>query len=604
MIRKRVLACFSLVIVLMTLAPILAACGTLPAAETPETAKGPAIGPSDSSPDLAEPLPEPLPTRQKPPDEPEPPVVLHWNLGTEPPTLDPALATDSVSIDVDEQLFLGLTAFDPDTGEVIPELATSWKVSSEGALYTFQLREDVYWIRYDPATMSFEKIRPVTAYDVEYGVRRTVMPETASDYAYVLYIIKNAEKINTTSVPTDTYDIETLGVRALDDYTIEFELEYPAGFFPAIAGMWVARPQPKDAIEEYGTDWTEPGNLMSNAAYALSEWTHDSHLTLVKNPHYYRADQVQIDIVDCVMVVDASTAFAMYENNELDAASVPLDDLDRVRDDKVLSKELYIAPDVGTYYYGFTTTKPPFDNVHVRRAFSYAIDRQSLIDNVLKGEQLPANTFAPPGIFGNAALDPEVGIFYAPDKASAELAEAGYPNGQDFPAIVLMHNTSEGHARIAQAIQQMWQETLGVTVEIENQEWKVYLQTLKNSTPLEEMPHMWRMGWVADYPDQNNWLHEVFNPEAGPNRSRLAEDDPLVGDFIKEFAELTRLAGEEQDPAKRVEMYRQAEHLLVYEIVAMAPIYYYTKVNVAKPYLDRNYPALGGNDFENWRMNK
>ncbi len=569
---KKWLTVIGLVMIVAVIVPLLAACGPTPSPEVQPT--------------------------------PKEPVVLRINLGTEPPTLDPALATDTTSVACTENLFLGLTNFDPVTNEVVPELATSWDVSADGTVYTFHLRDDAYWVRYDPATDTFEKIRPVTAYDVEYGVRRTVMPETASDYSYVLYILKGAFEINTTNVPTDTYNIEDLGIRAIDDRTVEFTLEHAASYFPGIASMWVTYAMPKEAIDEFGAEWTEPGKIMTNGPMALKEWTHDSHMTLIKNLHYYNADQVQIDVVDAVMVTEASTAFAMYENGELDTVGVPLDELDRVRADPVLSKELYIAPAACTYYYGFTLTKPPFDNVHVRRAFSMAIDRQGLIDNVTKGGQLPAHSFAPGGIFGNVADDMSVGIFSDPEKAKQELAEAGYPDGAGFPAVTLMYNTSEAHARIAQAIQQMWKETLGIEVNVENQEWKVYLDTIDSETPVEEMPHIWRLGWCADYPDQNNWVHEVFNPTEGANRPRMSLDDPMVGEFVKEFNDLTIQAGQEQDPEKRQEMYKRAEHLLVYEIVAIAPIYYYTTVNVTKPYLERHYPNIGGTDWYNWKIKK
>ncbi len=584
--RSKWLATAGLVLIAGMIAPLLAGCGPTPTTVAPAT-KPPQPTATPAPPPTATPVPTP--------------VVVHLNLGSEPPTLDPALATDLTSIDVIQQLFLGLTGLKPETGEVIPRLATSWDISPDGLVYTFHMRNDAYWVRYDPATDTFEKIRPVTAYDVEYGVRRTVMPETASDYAYVLYVLKNAKAINTTQVPTQTYNIEDLGVKALDDYTVQFTLEYPAGYFPAIAGMWVSRPQPKESIEEFGAEWTEPGNIMTNAAYALKEWTHDSHMTLVKNPYFYDAAKVQIDVIDYVMITEASTAFAMYENGELDSAGVPLDDLDRVKSDPVLSKELHIAPYPCTYYYGFTIPKPPVDNVHVRRALSHAIDRQGLIDNVLKGGQLPAHTFACPGIFGAPVDDMSVGIFYDPDKAKQEMEEAGYPGGAGWPAVTLMYNTSEAHARIAQAIQQMWKETLGIDVSVENMEWKVYLKTLSDG-PVEVMPHIWRLAWCADYPDENNWVHEVFNTEEGSNRIRMSRDDPQVGNFVKEFDETTMAAAREADPNKRIELYKRAEHLLVYEIAGIAPIYYYTTVAVTKPYLKRSYALLGGEWIEQWTM--
>ena len=297
------------------------------------------------------------------------------------------------------------------------------------------------------------------------------------------------------------------------------------------------------------------------------------------------------------MIQEESTAFALYENNELDTVGVPLPEMDRVQADPVLSAEYYTASDLCTYYYGFTNTKPPFDDIRVRTAFTQAIDRQSLIDNVLKGGQTPATSFAPPGIFG-APAPGEVGLKSDPVAAKAALQEYLDEMGmtvEDFNAldITLMHNTSEGHARIAAAIQQMWADALGVQVRVENQEWAVYLNTINKDTPLADEPHIWRMGWCADYPDENNWIHEVFNSVEGSNRLRI-EAGP--------FDDLTIAAGREGDPAVRADLYYQAEKMLAEDMVAYAPIYHYTVVRVTKPWLTRNYPALGGNDFFNWTI--
>jgi len=525
-------------------------------------------------------------------------VTLHANLGTEPPTLDPALATDTTSVDLDENLFVGLTKFDPDTAEVIPNLATDWDVSEDGTVYTFHLRDDIQWVKYDPTTGETEAMRPVTAYDVEYGIKRTTDPNTASDYAYVLYIIKNAEEINGAS---EELTLDDLGVKALDDTTLEITLEYPAGYFPAIAGMWVCRPMPQESIDEWGDKWIEAGLIWSNGPYVLSEWIHGGSQQMLKNPLWSDADDMKIEVVDFVMIPEASTAFAMYENNELDYTGVPGPDLPRVREDPVLSLEYVQKTEACTYYYGFTNTKAPFDDVLVRTAFSAAIDRQTLIDTVLEaGGQTPATTFAPPGIFG--APEPgTLGLGYDADLATASLEEFG---GVDDYDIVLMHNTSEGHARIAAGIQAMWAENLGVSVRTENQEWKVYLQTIKNTTAIEEMPHVWRLGWCADYPDENNWVHEVFNSEAGANRLRRNCADPNCGETTgpSEFDDLTDQAGKEQDPAVRAELYAQAEDLLAREEAAVAFIYHYARNTVVKPWLTRNYGTVGGIDIYNWTI--
>ena len=541
----------------------------------------------------------------------EKPVTLNMNLGTEPPQVDPALSTDTTSVFVDEQLFLGLTDFDDETSEVIPELATEWDVSDDGLVWTFKMRDDVPWVRYDPATgettvMTDDEGNPdmVDAHEVEYAVKRTLDPATGSDYAYVLYIIEGAIAVNT----GEEEDLDTVGVEAVDDYTVAFTLRQPAGYFPGIASMWVARPVYKPVVAEYGARWVEPGIIVTNGPYLMESWTHFDSMTFVKNPEFYNADSTQIERIEAVMINEASTSFAMYENNELDTGGVPLEEMDRVKADPMLGEELTIFPDVCTYYYGFTNNKPPFDDVLVRKAFSAAIDRVSLVENVTKGGQLPANTFAPLGIFGAVpqdpdiapwALDPELGK----EKAKEFLAEAGYPDGEGFPVVTLMHNTSEGHRAIAEAIQAMWRDTLGVEVEVVNQEWGVYLDTLDKGTPLADMPQVWRMGWCADYADQNNWLHEVFNNTEGANRLRRGcLDDTCTEIEELEFDALTKAAGAEQDPAKRLELYKQAEKLLSEGEAAYAPIYYYTTVNLSKPWLNRTFQLIAGDHIDKWTI--
>jgi oligopeptide transport system substrate-binding protein len=505
---------------------------------------------------------------------------INMNHGTEPPTLDPNLATDTTSVQCDFLLFMGLTKLDIETVEPKPWLATEWKVSDDGLTWTFKMRKDLSWVKYDPATGKAEKKRPVTAHDIVYSVKRAADPKTASDYAYVDYIIKGAEDVNTGK----STDLDSIGVKAVDDYTVEFTLTQPAGYFPAIAGMWTNYPVPKEVIEEFGNKWTEPGNIWTFGPYMLASWEHENKMVMKKNPYWFDAKNVSIEQINWVMVVEESTAFAMYENGELDVCPVPIADLDRVKADPTLSKELKIAPVLCTYYYGFNTTKPPFDNVKVRQAFSYGIDRQKLIDTVLKAEQKPAKTFACPGIFGSPAEDPNFkGIEFDPAKGKALLAEAGYPDGKGLPDITLMFNTSEGHQKIAEFVQRSWKENLGVEVKLSNQEWKVYLKTVNT-----DAPQIYRMGWCADYADENNWVLENFHTTKSLNNPKWS------GPKAEEFNKLVEEAAAASDPKVRKEKYFQAEKILCVDEAVIAPIYYYTRVTCTKPYVERTFSKQGG----------
>jgi oligopeptide transport system substrate-binding protein len=293
----------------------------------------------------------------------------------------------------------------------------------------------------------------------------------------------------------------------------------------------------------------------------------------------------------------------MYENNDIDMVAdpgwpPPLPDMDRIKAE--MGEELLIAPRLCTYYYGFVNSKPPFDDVNVRKAFAMAMDRQSLIDNVTKGDQVPAHSFAPPGIFGNVADDMSVGDFliqanYADQVTEAQelLAEAGYPEGEGLD-VLMMHNTSEAHAQIAQAVQAMWQEAFPkANVTIENQEWAVYLKTLLPESPDEEKPHIYRLGWCADYPDSNNWLNEVFNSKSGQNYGKF---------FNEEFDALVEEAAFESDPAKRQELYKQAEDIFITQEVGIAPIYYYTYVRLYKPWLTPVISPVTGDPVAEWKI--
>jgi oligopeptide transport system substrate-binding protein len=521
--------------------------------------------------------------------------ALRLNFGVgDVPTIDPAVSEDSNAIQIVEMTTVGLTRQNEETAAVEPGLAESWEISEDGRVYTFKLMEGVPWVKYNPSSGAVEKVldadgaeRTVTARDFEYGILRTLDPATASPSAYVLAAVLAGAADYNAGVVTDT---ATVGVRAIDDVTLEVTLNEPASFAPNILGMWMARAQPQWLIEERGDRWIETGFQQSYGPYSLKSWNHDADMTLIKNPFWPgipSVPQAKIEELYWTML-DETPAFTNYETGESDVVNVPQTDIDRVKADDTLSKELNIAPVLCTYYYGFNVEKAPFDDARVRRAFSMAIDRQALIDNVTKGGQEPAQWFSRPGLQAAPTIEshPDLGVKYDPEGAKALLDEV-FPDRAQMPPISLMVNQVEGHVRIAEAIAAMWNEVLGVEVTLSTQEWQVFLDTLAN-----DPPQIFRAGWCQDYPDAHNFLHDVFHSSSAQSHTNWVNE---------EFDQLVVEAGTETDQAKRLDMYVQAEQLLIEQDAAIIPIYWYTRVTVTKPYVERTYSVLGGMEhYEKW----
>lgn len=497
--------------------------------------------------------------------------TLNYNLQTEPPALDPAKAIDTTSTSVIEQLFLGLVDIDDRASEVRAELASSWTTSPDGTVYTFTLRSDVTWT----------DGTPVTAQDARYGILRTLDPATGSAAASLLYLIENAEAYHTGAI-TDTNQV---GVTAMDDTHLRITLERPASYALSILALSVARPMPQQAIEMWEDVWTEPGHIVTNGPYRLTEWVHGDHILLEKNPTYYGADTVQIDRVEMWMV-DTPTAWQMYLNDKLDTTGVPFDQLEAVRSDPILSQELYTAPIPCTYYYGFNVSQPPFDNPLVRKAFAAAVDRPGLVAGSI---QQPALTFTPPGVFGHVdGYAEDVGIPYNPTRAQQWLSDAGYPDGVGLPEITLWYNEGTGHQAIAEYVRDNWYTTLGVSVTLQSLPWSDYLDQMADGEF-----QIWRLAWCADYNDAYNFLYDG-----------VAARNPIYGGWTNAtYDNLLNQAAQEQKLDVRGALYKQAEEILVASEAVMIPLYYYSSMAVAKPYLERTY-GPGGFDIATWRITR
>ncbi|MBE9561263.1 MAG: peptide ABC transporter substrate-binding protein [Proteobacteria bacterium] len=503
--------------------------------------------------------------------------------------IDPSLtfwgSTDS--IELVEQLFLGLTDFNLNTYEVIPRLATSWQANKDGTVYTFYLRKDVKWTDGEP----------VTAHDIVWTVQRNLLSGKAIMFK-TLYILKNAESIHLKNKTAHdlNYDdfiasndiLNSLGIHAIDDYTVEFTLEHPAGYFPSLVNTWIFRPLPRKVIEQYGDNWTD--HIQTNGPYKLDTWDKGNKLILKKNPDYYAATEVKIPEIHYYIVPKPSLVLAMYENNELDivgqSVSLPSMEVQRLNIDPVLRKEMYLRHNFCTLWYGFNTQKVPMNNVLVRKAIAAAIDKNNLIKFITNNHHSPATTFIPPPVFG--AADKNIGIQFSPRQAQEWLAEAGYPDGDGFPSIVLGHDNSDTLNKTYISISRMLKHYLNINVRLQTFDRNSYDNILKQPSSLD----MFDITWCADYPDANNWLYDVFHPEQGLSWISWYNEE-----FVKTIEQAQRIF----EPQERKQLYQRAETILNEEDVAIVPIYFENTQFLVKPWVKGwKNTGFGGQRIHTW----
>ncbi len=478
------------------------------------------------------------------------PQVLRMNLHSEPPTADPGIAEDTTSGAVILATFDGLTRIGGDE-KPHEAAAESYTVSDDQLTYTFKIR-DHKWSNGDP----------VTAKDFEYAWKRALDPKTASNYAYQLYYVKNGEKANKGEAKLDD-----VGVKALDDKTLEVKLENPTPFFLELLAFRTYFPVNQKVVEGNEKWAGEAATHVGNGPFKMESWEHKSKMVLVKNENYWDKDNVKLDKIEFSMVEDENTELSMFENGELDWAGAPMSSLptDAIPALKEQNK-ITTKPIAGTYWYKFNTEKPPFNNVKIRKAFAFSIDRQGLIDNILQTGQIPATGAVPPSM----VLNPN-GYFKDNDQAEAKkmLEEGMKELGiSKLPTITLSYNTSEGHKKIAEAIQDQWKKNLGVDVKLENKEWKVYLEDLHSGNF-----QVGRMGWLGDFNDPINFL-ELYKDKMGGNNDTRWENP--------KYKELLNQSALEADLDKRKKILADAEQVLMDDMPIM-PIYFYTQSWVQNP---------------------
>ncbi|MDU2063494.1 MAG: peptide ABC transporter substrate-binding protein [Sporomusaceae bacterium] len=492
---------------------------------------------------------------------------FRYALETEPATLDPAKSTAIPESLVELQIFEGLTRLD-NHDEPLPGVATSWEISPDGLHYRFHLREDAKWSNGDP----------VVAADFEYAWKRALDPAVASENAYMLYSIKNAEDYNSGKASADS-----VGISAVDTHTLDVELEKPTAYFLSLVAFHAFYPVYRPAIEAHPDNWAIQSPIISNGPFKIDLWLHNGKIDFSPNEMYWDRRAVKLTHMSWPIVDSQTTRMLLTESNQVDMmVEPPITEYDRLSQ----TNKLKIAPYLGSYYYVFNTDKAPFNNPKVRQAFSLALSRQFLVNHIIKGGKEPAYAWVPPGLKNPATGQDfrlEGGNLVAEDIALAKklLAQAGYPDGQGLPPITILFNSGELHKAIAEAIQEMWKQNLGVSVTLVNQESKVFLASRAQGDF-----QVARASWIGDYSDPMTFMDVFKDPE---NDAKYKNET---------YNELIKQAQSTLDPSVRMTAMHQAEKLLLKDAVVI-PIYYTTQPYLVSPRL-KNYSwsVLGLADFK------
>lgn len=476
----------------------------------------------------------------------KPRADLAFIQSAEPETIDPALASDQVSMRIANSLFEGLCRVTKE-GKAEPGMAEKWDISTDLKTYTFHLRPGITWTTG----------AAIVAQDFADSWKRVLTPETGADYANLLFIIRGARAFYESDKP----DFSTVGIQALDAKTLRVELENPTPYFIDLCSFTTLAPVPKVTIAQHDSAWIKPRNIVCNGAYLLEEWKLDDHIRLKKNPKYWDAAHVSMTTVEIKPVQDANTALSYFHTGQCDLM------MDKGMVPPSLTQKLkqqawfHTGPFLGTWFTRINVTRPPFNDARVRQAFALALDKKRIVEKITQLGEPVAHSLTPPGT-GND-YQPPAGLRYDITKARQLLAEAGFPGGKGFPRVEYLYIPLPIERSIAIELQAMWQQALGVTVNLTKQEQKVWLKSMR-----ELDYHLCRSSWVGDYNDPSTFL-DLFTQGNGQNRTGYASEA---------YDQLIQAAASEADISKRNKFFRQAEDQLISQDSAVIPVYFYVGV--------------------------
>lgn len=491
-------------------------------------------------------------------------VELNVNVGPEPATIDPAKNSAVDGATLINHAFEGLMKLDKDN-KIVEGQAAKYEVNKDETVYTFTLREGIKW----------SDGEQVKAEDFVYAWQRLVDPKTGADYNYMIDMVKNANEIMAGKKKP-----KELGIKALDEKTVEVTLTTPTPYFLEVCAFPATFPVRKDIVEANADTWsTDPKTYIGNGPYVLKSWEHQSKMTYVKNENYYDLKKLGPDTINFVLMEDKNTMLSAYKNNEiLFADDLPSEEIDAMKD-----KGLVIEKQLGTYFLSINVKKEGLDNVKVREALSLALDRDYIVEKVAKGGQIPADSFVTTGLTdadGKTEFHENAKKWYDAkdykgnvEKAKKLLKEAGYENGKGLPSIELMCNP--GHEPIMEAVQNMWKENLGLNVTISSQDWNVFLETRK-----EGDFQVARDGWLGDYNDPVSFI-DIWVTGGGNNNAQWSN---------KEYDKIVSEIKSTTDAKERYAKMHEAEDLLAKDM-PIIPIYYYTDLYLISDKLEGMYTS-------------
>lgn len=464
--------------------------------------------------------------------------LLLVGIGPDPEGLDPQCVSGVTEQNVLRSLFEGLVRPDPKTSEPRPGVAISWTVSENGLTYRFFLRQDARWSNGDP----------LTTHDFVFSFQRLLTQEIGSPSAHSFFFIKNARQFYNKELP-----FEQVGVKAVNDYELDIELEQPTPFFLSLLMMPAAyplhRPTLKACNGEFIRDplWTQPQNFVSNGAFKLKNWRAGKNIEVTKNEYYWDQEHVALSGIKFLPISDVATEERAFRSGQLHITeNVPYTKIKAYHEQA--SSPLRIHPYFGTFYYVFNTKVQPLNNVRVRKALNLALHREELMGcDLFQIKHKSTFQLVPEGCQNFHCINP---IREDAEEARRLLAEAGYPNGQGFPKLTLIFNTAQGQTYLASAMQEMWKKELNIDIELINVEWKVYLQRRR-----EKDFEIARGGWIGDYNDPTTFLNLWI--ENNPNNFTYWHNT--------KFEKYLRKASKEIDSQRRIHYLGKAESLLLEE---------------------------------------